>query len=369
MPSGSLVHVALQDRSYDILIGNGLYEHLPNPLPRWLTAEDPGSLRMLLVADESVYELHGRQIQHTLEKAGVQVEAVEVPHGETSKSFAMTQRLYDALVNMQADRKTAVIAVGGGVVGDLAGFAAATYARGLRFLQVPTTLLAMVDSSVGGKTGINHPQGKNLIGAFHQPAGVLIDTDSLSTLPDRDYRAGLAEVVKYGVILDAEFFAWLENNVDELCARDSAAVNHVVRRSCELKAEVVTQDERETLGLRAILNYGHTFAHAFEALAGYGTLLHGEAVAVGMLCASRLAESLGRISASCTQRQHDLLKALGLPVSVPDELQSRRTEIVDRMMLDKKTENRQLRFILPTRLGEVEIVTGVEPEVATDCLV
>jgi 3-dehydroquinate synthase len=198
------------------------------------------------------------------------------------------QLLYDQLVDMAADRRTIVVAIGGGVTGDLAGFVAATYARGLRFVQVPTTLLSMVDSSVGGKTGINHPRGKNLIGAFHQPIGVLIDLTTLTTLPDREYRSGLAEVVKYGVILDHEFFDYLEKNVEGLNARTPEVLRHVVARSCELKADVVRQDEYETTGLRAVLNYGHTFGHAFEALSGYGGLLHGEAVSIGMICASRL---------------------------------------------------------------------------------
>jgi 3-dehydroquinate synthase len=269
---------------------------------------------------------------------------------------------------MAADRKTLVVVVGGGVVGDLAGFAAASYARGLGFIQVPTTLLAMVDSSVGGKTGINHPRGKNLIGAFHQPKGVVIDLETLKTLPDREYRAGLSEVVKYGVILDRDFFEYLENHTDELNQRAVGALQHVVSRSCELKADVVRQDEFETTGLRAVLNYGHTFAHAFEALAGYGTLLHGEAVSIGMICASRLAEKLGRITATDTQRQVNLLRMLNLPVDVPAELCTQKDAIVAAMMLDKKTEGRELRFVLPSTIGHVEIVKGVSPEQALQCL-
>jgi 3-dehydroquinate synthase len=252
-----------------------------------------------------------------------------------------------------------VVALGGGVVGDLAGFVAATFNRGLPLLMVPTSLLAMVDSSVGGKVGVNHPHGKNLIGAFHQPAGVWIDTAYLDTLPDREYRSGLAEVVKYGVILDAEFLAFLETNAEKLLARDPAAVRHVVTRSCELKARVVEQDEREETGLRAMLNYGHTFAHAFETVGGYGAWLHGEAVAAGMACASRLAERRGLIGPEDTRRQVDLLKRFGLPTQPrpwPVE------ELLSVMRSDKKNVAGRLRFVLPVRLGEVRLFDDVDED-------
>ncbi|HVX61811.1 MAG TPA: 3-dehydroquinate synthase, partial [Pirellulales bacterium] len=239
-------------------------------------------------------------------------------------------------------------------------FVAATYARGLAFVQVPTTLLAQVDSSVGGKVGINLPGAKNMVGAFWQPLGVLIDTRVLDTLPAREYRAGLAEVVKYGVILDAEFFTYLEQNIDGLVERRPDVLQHIVARSCELKAQVVGQDEREETGVRAVLNYGHTFCHAFETLTGYEQLLHGEAVAIGMLCASRLAERMGRIDASVTARQHALLQALGLPLDVPEDLQS---EAILRVMeRDKKVEHGRLRFVLPSRMGSVELVGDVSPD-------
>src|SRR5262249_25363312 len=213
--------------------------------------------------------------------------SVALPVGEATKSLTAASQLYDVLADLHADRKTLIVPVGGGVIGDLAGFVAATFNRGLPLLMVPTTLLAMVDSSVGGKVGVNHPRAKNLIGAFHQPAGVWIDTAALATLPEREYKSGLAGVVKYGVILDAEFFAWQEANAEAVLARDAEAVRHVVARSCRLKADVVEKDEREETGLRAVLNYGHTFAHAFETVGGYGSWLHGEAVSAGMLCASR----------------------------------------------------------------------------------
>src|SRR6185437_11005351 len=264
--------------------------------------------------------------------------------------------LYVALYELAADRRTALVAVGGGVVGDLAGYAAATYNRGLPLVMAPTSLLAMVDSSVGGKTGINHPRGKNLIGAFHQPAGVWIDTAFLKTLPDREYRSGLAEVVKYGVILDAEFFAYLEQHAAAILARDAECIGHVVARSCRLKADVVERDEREETGLRAALNYGHTFAHAFETVGGYGSWLHGEAVSAGMICASRLAERRGLIDADVTERQRRLLQTFGLPIAPqrwPVE------ELLAVMRSDKKAVAGRLRFVLPKRMGEVDLFDDV----------
>jgi 3-dehydroquinate synthase len=362
------VHVELGSRSYEIGIGEGCLSGAAAAVGSWTGGSNVEKLRFLIVADASIRNPHGAAVQRSLEAAGAEVRMAIVPSGEQSKSYAQMQLLYDQLVDMAADRRTIVVAIGGGVTGDLAGFVAATYARGLRFVQVPTTLLSMVDSSVGGKTGINHPRGKNLIGAFHQPIGVLIDLTTLNTLPDREYRSGLAEVVKYGVILDQEFFDYLEKNVEGLNARTPDVLRHVVARSCELKADVVRQDEYETTGLRAVLNYGHTFGHAFEALSGYGGLLHGEAVSIGMICASRLAESLNRITSEETHRQTELLTQLGLPVTVPKELQTREQEIVSCMMLDKKTEGRELRFVLPSRIGHVEVVKGLSPEQALKCL-
>ena len=362
------VRVETGTRAYDIRIGNSLLEQAGPQICRWLQRPQDAALRILVVTDSTVQPLHADPVRRSLAAAGVEVSVATVPSGEVSKSFAQAQLLYDRLVDMAADRQTVVAAVGGGVVGDLAGFAAATYARGLRLVQIPTTLLAMVDSSVGGKTGINHPRGKNLIGAFHQPVGVLIDLDTLATLPEREYRSGLAEVVKYGVILDAEFFSYLENHVRELNARDPAVLRYVVARSCQLKADVVREDDFETTGRRAVLNYGHTFAHAFETLAGYGSLLHGEAVAAGMVCASRLAQKLGRISSEVTERQITLLSALGFSISVPSDICHRSSEIVRCMLLDKKSEGKSLRFVLPSRLGHVETVKGVTPELALECL-
>lgn len=368
VPPGRIVDVQLGPRSYSICIRPHSLRHAAGVLESWPAIGPVAGQRVFLVTDAVLANSHAAEFSRALQAAGAEVVQASVPSGEATKSWQFTQQLYDALVEMSADRRTIVAAVGGGVTGDLAGFAAATYARGLRFVQVPTTLLAMVDSSVGGKTGINHPKGKNLIGAFHQPSGVLIDETSLATLPDRDYRSGLAEVVKYGVILDADFFEYLEQHAAELTSRTPEVLNTVIARSCQLKAQVVEADEYETTGLRAVLNYGHTFGHAFEALAGYGQLLHGEAVSIGMLCASRLAERLGRISSADTRRQQQLLMALGLPVAVPVELQKRPGEILRCMLLDKKTESRQLRFVLPDRIGHVETVRGVDSELALEVL-
>src|SRR5262245_59401693 len=284
------VRVKLGPRSYDIaLTTDDVVDFGP-----FARAAVPKSELALVVADSHTAD-HGRTIKAALQAAGLRTGFVAVPAGEESKSPGQLAHLYDALYELAADRNTTVVAVGGGVVGDLAGYAAATYNRGLPLVMVPTSLLAMVDSSVGGKTGINHPKGKNLIGAFHQPAGVWIDTAYLDTLPEREFRSGLAEVVKYGVILDAEFFAWLEANASAILAREPESLVRIISRSCRLKADVVEKDEREETGLRAVLNYGHTFAHTFETVGGYGAWLHGEAVAAGMICASRLAEKLGMV--------------------------------------------------------------------------
>jgi len=364
-----IVPVSLAERSYGIAIGSGFLSRLDD-LPAEMQFSFPHNV--LIVTDENLRDTHAETVRRSLSTDDRRVAVHAVPAGEASKSLSQLAAIYDALVEQRADRKSFVVAVGGGVVGDLAGFAAATYNRGMSFVQVPTSLLAMVDSSVGGKTGINHPRGKNLIGAFHQPVGVVVDTDVLATLPDRDYRGGLAEVVKYGVILDAEFFHWLEQNVDPINARDPAALERVVARCCELKAYVVKEDERETTGLRAVLNYGHTFAHAFEALAGYGELSHGEAVSVGMICASRLAERRGLIDAETTERQIELLRAFGLPTSLGGEdvssgrLRSRLAfeagEVIERMKLDKKNAGGKIRFILPKQMGEVGLFDDREEE-------
>jgi 3-dehydroquinate synthase len=347
------VRVNLGARSYDIVIGH-------NTLPEvgvFARSHSNGS-RAVVITDHNA-AVHARSAQQSLERAGFHAALLEIAPGEAQKSLAGAQNLYDLLQADRTDRQTLMVAVGGGVIGDLAGFVTATYLRGLALLTVPTTLLAMVDSSVGGKVGVNHPKGKNLIGAFHQPVGVWIDTNVLATLPEREYRSGLAEVVKYGVILDPDLFAFLEQHVGDILGRRPEAVHHVVARCCRLKADVVEKDEREEAGLRSILNYGHTFAHAIEADAGYGTWLHGEAVALGMMYAARLAESHGMIQSHLVERQRALLRAFDLPTVLGDMDADR---LIEAMRSDKKSLDGRLRFILPRRPGEMTLVEDVSEQ-------
>lgn len=348
------VHVPLGERSYPIDIGTG---NLPET-GRFLKTRRPVS-HAVLVTDANVENRHALRVADSLSDVDVTVDLLVVDPGESTKCAEVLEGLWDKLLDLGADRRTVVVAVGGGVIGDLAGFVAASYARGLALLQVPTTLLAQVDSSVGGKVGINLQGAKNMVGAFWQPIGVVIDTAVLDTLPVREYRAGLAEVVKYGVILDADFFAYLEANVAGLNARDPEVLRQIVARSCELKAQVVSRDEREETGLRAVLNYGHTFCHAFETLTNYDTLLHGEAVSIGMMCAARLAERMGRVDEAFVVRQQNLLAALKLTTDVPN-LDA--DEVLRVMARDKKVEHGKLRFVLPTKMGHVELVGNVPPD-------
>jgi 3-dehydroquinate synthase len=344
------LRVELGDRSYDIVITEGA-----GFLGAFARDRTRGRLAYI-VTDRNVAG-HAGQVGAALRTADFQTALTVLPPGEPQKSLEVASRLYDGLLAEGADRNTLLVAVGGGVIGDLTGFVAATYARGLPLLMVPTTLLAMVDSSVGGKVAVNHPRAKNLIGAFHQPVGVWIDTATLASLPEREYRSGLAEVVKYGVILDADFFTYLEANAEAVLRRDGAVVGEIVRRSCRRKADVVEKDERELTGLRAALNYGHTFAHAVEAAASYGTWLHGEAVAAGMNCAARLAERIGLIDESIAVRQQRLLRRFGLPPAEavwPDP-----QAMLALMRNDKKTLAGRLRFVLPRRLGEVALFEDV----------
>ena len=356
------MRVKLAERSYDIEIGSG---NLPETA-EFVGARVPLS-HIVVVTDGNVAGPHASRVVDSLERAGARVDLAVLDPGEKTKTIEKADGLWRRLLEFGADRKSPVVAVGGGVVGDLAGFVAATYARGVAFFQVPTTLLAQVDSSVGGKVGVNLPGAKNMVGAFWQPRGVLIDTEVLSTLPAREFRAGMAEVVKYGVILDVDFFETLEQQVDAINERQPAVLQHLIARSCQLKADVVQADERELSGQRAVLNYGHTFCHAIEAVTGYGRFLHGEAVAIGMLCASRLAEKLGRVDAQVTRRQHELLTSLQLPTDVPEVDPA---ELFAAMRRDKKTEQGRLRFVLPTRLGHVELVDNVPHDLvmsALDC--
>ena len=357
----SSVHVNLGERSYEIRIVSGGLVELPALLPSWLdrSVYRAGSSRLAHIVTDRNVRPHADVVREGLARTGWNCGLTELEPGEKTKSVHNLSAVWDDLIAAKADRRTVLIAVGGGVVGDLAGFAAASFVRGLPFVQVPTSLLADVDSSVGGKTGINHPAAKNMLGAFHQPIGVLIDTAMLETLPAREFAAGMAEVIKYGVILDADFFAFLEQRAEAILRRDPSILRQVVARCCRLKADVVEKDEFERTGLRAVLNYGHTFGHAFEALAGFGELLHGEAVAIGMLYASRLAERLSLIDSSVTSRQEALLSLSGLPTRLPAGWSHSVDAVIDRMKLDKKTLGGQLRFVLPDRLGHVEVVDDV----------
>lgn len=347
------VRVELAERSYDIRIGSG---NLPDVGSFLVSLGDVS--HAVIVTDTNVQEPHAERVAESLAGQNLAVDLIAVEPGEPSKSVELANGLWEGLLELGADRRTVVVAVGGGVVGDLAGFVAATYARGIRFFQTPTSLLAQVDSSVGGKVGVNLPEAKNMVGAFLQPIGVLIDTATLDTLPRREYLAGLAEAVKYGLILDAELFDLLEANTVAVLDREADLLIDVIARCCRLKADVVRQDEREETGVRAVLNYGHTFGHAFEKLAGYGEILHGEGVAIGMACAARLARRLGRVDDAFVARQNGLLGALGLAVDRPSLDPD---AVLDAMMHDKKVAHGRLRFVLPTRLGEVELVGDVDP--------
>jgi 3-dehydroquinate synthase len=344
-PAPGRIDIELGDRGYPILIGAGLLDdasHL-EVVPRAASA--------LIVTNTTVAPLYAAALRRTLETRFRDVRVVELPDGEAHKDWPTLNLIFDALLAHGSDRKTVLFALGGGVVGDMTGFAAASYMRGVPFVQVPTTLLAQVDSSVGGKTAINHPLGKNMIGAFYQPRLVLCDLDTLATLPARELSAGLAEVIKYGPIHDMAFLDWIEANIEALVARDPAALAHAVRRSCEIKALVVAQDERET-GLRAILNFGHTFGHAIESGLGYGEWLHGEAVGCGMVMAARLSQRLGGIDAAFVQRLTRLIERAGLPVTAPRLGADRYLEL---MRLDKKSEAGEIRFVVIDRPGSARV--------------
>ena len=341
------IRVELAGRGYDIAIGPGLIDQA-GVLCRPLLAAPKATI----VSDETVAPLYAARLAASFDKAGVKTSAVTVPAGESSKEFTAFGRLVNELLDQRPDRKTTLVALGGGVVGDITGFAAAVLLRGVDFIQVPTTLLAQVDSSVGGKTAINHPLGKNMVGAFHQPAAVIADTDTLATLPAREYASGLAEVAKYGAIRDRTFLDWIEAHAQALVAREPAALAHAIRRSCEIKAAIVAEDERES-GARALLNFGHTFGHAIESAAGYGNWLHGEAVAVGMALAARFSVRQGRLGPAEADRLVALLERLGLPVAAPAFPAERWLEFMGR---DKKNEGGRVTLILLDGLGQGAVV-------------
>jgi 3-dehydroquinate synthase len=337
-PLAAQVRIELGDRSYPIVIGEGLLARQDT----WAPFASPRATA-LIVTNEVVAPLYALHLKDSLTPHFAHVRTLVLPDGEACKDWAHLNLIFDELLGAQADRKTVLFALGGGVVGDMTGFAAACYMRGVPFVQVPTTLLAQVDSSVGGKTAINHPLGKNMIGAFYQPLGVVCDLGALDTLPDREMAAGLAEVVKYGASIDLEFLAWLETNIDALRGRDRTALTHAVRRCCEIKAHVVGADEKEA-GLRAILNFGHTFGHAIEAGMGYGAWLHGEAVGCGMVMAAELSARLGLIAPGFARRIEALVARAGLPTLGPASLAPAR--YLDLMRVDKKAEAGDIRFVL-----------------------
>ena len=339
------IEVKLGDRSYPILIGAGAMESVAD-LDKAIPARD-----VLLVTNTTVAPLYAARLTAAL--APRRCIEVQLPDGEVHKTLANVSRMLDVLIANRFGRDSCVVALGGGVVGDMSGFAAACYQRGIAFVQVPTTLLAQVDSSVGGKTGVNHPGGKNLIGAFHQPAAVFADTNTLNTLPDRELRAGLAEVIKYGLIVDREFFDWLEKNSGALLARDPAALTQAIRRSCEIKAEIVARDEREQ-GDRALLNLGHTFGHAIESATNYSSWLHGEAVGAGMLLAADMSGRLGWVTQADVERVEHILRTFGLPFDVSALTAD---TLAEKMKIDKKVAGGRIRLVLLKAIGK-SVVTG-----------
>ncbi len=350
------VEVDLGDRSYPIYIGEQLFAQVD-------IAGLIKGRQVMIVTNETIAPLYLAALREQL--PALQVDEVILPDGESFKTLDTLNLIFDALLEMRHNRTTTLIALGGGVIGDMTGFAAASYQRGVDFIQIPTTLLSQVDSSVGGKTGVNHPRGKNMIGAFYQPKAVLADTDVLKTLPKRELAAGLAEVIKYGLIYDVEFLAWLEQNIDGLNACDPELLAYAIKRSCEIKAEVVAQDERES-GIRAILNLGHTFGHAIETEQGYGNWLHGEAVGAGMWMAADLSHRLGWISAGDLARTETLLRRANLPVRAPENMSPER--FIELMSLDKKVLDGRIRLVLLKQLGEAVVTDSADPDLLRETL-
>jgi 3-dehydroquinate synthase len=345
------IRVELGERSYDISIGGNILKEIGNILKSFDL-----SPKIAIVSNPTVYPLYGKRVSDSLKRAKFDVITVTIPDGEKYKDLVWVQHIYDELLKAKVERWSALIALGGGVIGDITGFVASTYMRGIAYIQVPTTLLAQVDSSVGGKTGVNHKLGKNMIGTFYQPRLVWIDVDTLKTLPRRELLAGLAEVIKYGVIWDKELFNFLEVNRDKILNLDRDALIHIIKRSCEIKAAVVSKDERES-GLRAILNYGHTIGHAIETATEYKRYLHGEAVAIGMHLEAKLSNMLKFIDKKDVLRIEALIDSYGLPSEAPADLDIK--HLLSSMELDKKAVAGELRFILPEKIGKVRIHKGV----------
>ncbi|MEE2729654.1 MAG: 3-dehydroquinate synthase [Pseudomonadota bacterium] len=349
--------VELGERSYPIYIGSGLLDRLGELLPAL------SGKQVMVVTNTTIAPLYLDKVMAGLQ--GLQASSLILPDGEQYKTLDTLDRIFTALLERRHSRTTTLVALGGGVIGDITGFAAAAYQRGVDFIQIPTTLLSQVDSSVGGKTGVNHPLGKNMIGAFHQPRVVIADTDTLSTLPERELSAGLAEVIKYGLIRDAAFLGWIEDHMQELVARDPAALTYAIRRSCEIKAEVVAADEREG-GLRAILNLGHTFGHAIEAAQGYGQWLHGEAVGAGMVMALDLSARLGFVTPQAVARGREIIAGAGLPVMGPADMSV--ATYLEKMAVDKKNVDARIRLVLLKSVGEAMITADFDQSLLRETL-
>ena len=358
----SVIKVDIPEKPYDITIAPGSLDQL---------GEQMASLKLgkkvLLVSNPMIFKHYGPRAIASLENAGFQVVSYNLPPGERYKTLNSIHKLYDIALENRLERSSTMVALGGGVIGDMTGFAAATWLRGINVVQVPTSLLAMVDSAIGGKTGVNHPHGKNLIGAFHQPSLVLIDPEVLKTLPAREFRAGMAEVIKYGIIWDTELFTQLaaSKHLDQLRYVKSDLINSIITHSCQAKADVVSKDEKES-GLRAILNYGHTIGHAVESLTGYRLLTHGEAVGIGMVAAGEIAVKLGLWPQADTERQNALIKKAGLPIQIPAALDVE--AIIDALQLDKKVKSGKVRFVLPTQIGTVKVTDEVPTEIIREVL-
>lgn len=357
------VSVDLGDRSYNIVIGSGLLGQSAIFDSSSADGSPVIGQQVVVATNRAVSDLY---LQPLLESLGQRdIHVFHFDEGESAKTLQSVSALIDFMIDVPCDRFVTVVALGGGVVGDMAGFASACYQRGTRYVQMPTTLLAQVDSSVGGKTAVNHKLGKNMIGAFHQPNCVIADTDTLASLSDREYRAGLAEVIKYGIIHDAEFFLWLENNRDLVLAREPQAISHIIATSCQAKADIVRQDEQEH-GVRALLNLGHTFGHAIEAHTGYATWLHGEAVATGMIMASMLSNKCNHLESTAVARIHDIVLDYELPVHPPADLGEAR--FMEYMQRDKKVRDGVIRFVLPTAIGKARVFSDCSAQALTDTI-
>jgi 3-dehydroquinate synthase len=347
------VKVDLGERSYDIAIGSGMLKDLGGRIKEF------GFTKCAIISNPTVFYIYGDVVSESLKNSDVHFSNILIPDGEEYKDYFWSYHILSGLLKERLDRNSCLIALGGGVIGDITGFAASAYMRGIHFIQVPTTLLAHVDSSVGGKTGVNHPLGKNMIGSFYQPRLVWIDTDTLKTLPEREFLCGMAEVIKYGVIWDEEFFEFLQKSRDAILRLDAEAIVRVIKRSCEIKADVVSKDERES-GLRAILNYGHTIGHAIETETGYTRYLHGEAVAIGMHLEAALSKIMGIANEETVERIKNILEKFGLPSRLPLGLDA--DKLISHMQLDKKTVAGTMKFIVPEKIGRVRIDNTVSPK-------